>query len=164
MKAASAMVSMEEPKAYRAILWGGLLAGVLDITAACVNSGLRGVSPVRVLQSVASGLLGKDAYNGGLKTAALGLACHFLIAFAATAVYFAASRKLKFLTRQAIVCGALYGIAVYFFMYFVVLPLSAFPSKISYTATVLVTGWMIHIFCVGLPIALSARRYSNKVA
>jgi hypothetical protein len=117
-----------------------------------------------VLQSVASGLLGRNADQGGLKTAALGLACHFLIAFTAAAVYFAASRKLKFLTRQAIVCGVLYGMAVYFFMYFVVLPLSAFPYKISYTATVLVTGLMIHIFCVGLPIALSARRYSNKGA
>jgi hypothetical protein len=162
MKAASATFSMEEPKAYRAILWGGLIAGTMDITAACVNSALRGGrGPIGVMQSVASGLLGANAFNGGLGAAALGLACHFFIAFVATTVYYIASRQLKLLTQQAIVCGVLYGIAVYFFMYFVVIPLSAAPFKIKYTITVLATGLLIHIFCIGLPIALAVRRYSK---
>lgn len=158
MRAASATFSLEEPKSYRAILWGGLIAGAMDITAACVSSALRGGrGPIGVLQSVASGLLGRDAFNGGLKAAALGLVCHFLIAFIATTIYFTASRQLKFLTQQAIVCGVLYGVAVYFFMSFVVVPLSAAPFKIPYATT----GLMIHIFCVGLPIALTVRRFSK---
>ncbi len=148
----------------RAILWGGLIAGTMDITAACVNNILHGGrGPVAVLQSVASGLLGANASKGGLKTAALGLGCHFFIAYVATTVYYAASRQLKFLAQQAIVCGVLYGIAVYFFMYFIVIPLSAAPFRntITYTATFLATGLMIHIFCIGLPIALVVRRYSK---
>lgn len=48
----------------QAILWGGLIAGALDITAACITSSLRGVTPVRVLQSVASGVLGAAAFKG----------------------------------------------------------------------------------------------------
>ncbi len=71
----------------------------LDITAAFVNSGLRGVRPIRILQAIASGLLGAGSYKGGFATATLGLVLHFVIAFGATAVYYAASRKLTFLVR-----------------------------------------------------------------
>ena len=142
----------------QAILWGGLSAGVLDITAACVNSGLRGRSPVWVLQSVAGGLLGRNTFQGGLKTAALGLALHFFIATAAAAAYYAASLKLPLLAQRAIVCGLLYGIAVYLFMYMVVLPLSALHFKFfSQPVMAIFTGVLIHMFCVCLPIALTCR-------
>jgi len=104
MQTASATLPMERSKAYRAILWGGLIVGALDITAAFVNSGLRGVGPLRVLRSIASGLLGAEASKGGLATAALGALLHFFIATVATAVYYAASRKLKLLVQQPIVC------------------------------------------------------------
>ncbi len=145
---------------YHVILLAGLIAGVLDLTAALVTNGLRGLKPVRVLQAIASGLLGLDSYKGGLKTAALGVVLHFIIATAAAAIYYAASRKLKFLVRQAIVCGLLYGIAVYFFMNLVVLPLSAFPHKVSFPLSSLVTGLIVHMLCVGLPISLTVPRFS----
>jgi hypothetical protein len=41
------------------------------------------------------------------------------------------------------------------------LPLAAFPNKVSFPLGALVTGWLIHMFCVGLPIALVARRYAK---
>lgn len=145
------------PKASRAILWAGLIAGTLDITAACITNGLRGMSPGRVLQSVASGLLGADSFQGGAATAALGLVLHFLIAFGAATVYFAASRKVSFLVRHAVVCGLLYGVAVYAFMNSIVVPLSAAPFKIAYTPV----GLTVHLLCIGLPIALAVRRFSS---
>jgi uncharacterized membrane protein YagU involved in acid resistance len=113
-----------------------------------------------MLQSIASGVLGLDSYNGGLKTAALGLVLHFVIATGAAAVFYAASRKLSFLVRQAIISGLLYGIVVYFFMQLVVLPLSAFPHKVAFTLSSLLIGLGVHMFCVGLPISLTVRRYS----
>ncbi len=161
MNADSAALSLEKPKAYGAIFWGGLIAGTLDICAAFVSSGLRGVSPTRVLQSVASGLLGKDAFAGGFATAALGLILHFFIATTATAVYYAASRKLKVLVDQPIVCGLAYGIPVYLVMTFVVLPLSAVPFRVPHALSHVVTALLILMFCVGLPIALIVRRYSK---
>lgn len=154
----AASLPAERSKAYHAIFWAGLVAGVLDLTAACVSNGLRGISPFRVMQSVATGLLGAESYNGGFKTAALGVALHFLIATGAAAVFYALSRKLKFMVRQAIIAGLAYGVAVYLFMNLVVLPLSAFPHKISFQ---IVRGLLIHMFCVGLPIALVVRRYSK---
>lgn len=86
-----------------------MIAGTLDITAAFINSWLHGVGPLRVLRSIASGLLGAQARNGGIGTTALGLGLHFLIALGAATVYYAASRKLDLLTRHAIICGLLYG-------------------------------------------------------
>lgn len=154
------MSSREGSKPYQTILLAGLIAGVLDLTAAVVTTSLRGRQPIRMLQSIASGLLGLDSYNGGLKTAALGVVLHFLIATGAAAVFYAASRKLVFLVRQAIVSGLLYGIAVYFFMNLVVLPLSAFPHKISFPLSSVVIGLVVHMLCVGLPISLTVRRYS----
>ena len=82
-------------KLLQAILIGGLIAGALDITCAFIFSYIRsGRSPAFVLQSVASGVLGRDAYQGGTKTAALGLGFHFVIALTAAAVYVLASRAL----------------------------------------------------------------------
>src|SRR5687768_10486310 len=117
--------------AGRAILWGGLLAGILDLTAAFVSLGLRGRTPIRVLHSIASGLFGTEAYNGGLGTALLGVILHFIITLTASAIYYTASLRLNILRKQPVLCGLLYGIGVYLFMNLLVLPLSAFPHPVS---------------------------------
>lgn len=160
MSAESAAVSLPSPNAYRPILWGSLIAGTLDITAAFINSGLRGRSPMWVLQSIAGGLLGADSYKDGFRSAALGGALHFFIAFVWCAVFYLASRKLRFLTQRFIVCGLLYGVVVYAFMNLVVLPLT-YPFKISYPPAAIVTGALIIMFCVGLPISLVVHRCSR---
>jgi hypothetical protein len=157
---AATTVPPPKPGALRAILWAGLIAGVLDITAALVQWALRGVPPIRILQAIASGLLGPAAFGGGAATAALGLGLHFVIALGAAAVYFAASRRLPFLVRQPVLAGVLYGAAVHGFMQFVVLPLSAVRGG-SFSATEFTIGLIIHIFCVGLPIALTISKLSR---
>ncbi len=142
-----------------AVLWAGLTCGVMDITAALVVYGaVYGVPPLQLLQGIASGLLGRQAYRGGIATAALGLLLHFVIAFSAAAVYFLVSRKFAFLIQQAAVSGLLYGVAVYFFMQGVV-ALSA-TVKRPFSGQLMLIGVVIHVFCVGLPIALLVRKYS----
>lgn len=151
-----------QSRAFPAIVFGGLIAGTLDISYACIYSYLvRGTSPVRILQSVASGALGAKAFAGGAKTAVLGLAFHFLIALIAAVVYYLASRALQLLVTRAVICGALYGVCVYLVMNFVVLPLSAISFKMSYPWPTVVGGLLIHMFGIGLPIALVVRRYSK---
>jgi hypothetical protein len=150
------------PKALEAILCGGLIAGTLDLTGACVSSWFRaGVGPVRVMQSVASGLLGGASYEGGAKTAVLGVALHFLIATVATAVFYFASRKLRFLVEHAVTAGLLYGVAVYMFMNFIVLPLSAIPQRAAPSLSGRIIGLFIIMLCVGLPIAIIVRWFSR---
>lgn len=145
-------------KSVRALVWAGLITGVLDITAAFVVYGLwLGLKPVPLLQGIASGLLGPKAFEGGAATALLGLICHFVIAFGAAAAYVAASRAVPFLITRAVVSGVLYGVVVYFFMDRIVVPLSAIGHR-PFSVKFMIVGVVIHIFCVGLPISLSARR------
>jgi hypothetical protein len=110
----------------RAILYGTLVVGTLDIVDAFVFFGLRsGATPVRILQSIASGWLGRAAYTGGAGAAALGAITHYFIAFGIVATYFVVSRRVAVLTRHSIACGIVYGLLVYLFMNRVVIPLSA---------------------------------------
>ncbi|MBS1841924.1 MAG: hypothetical protein JSS69_03140 [Acidobacteria bacterium] len=152
---------MGEGNGVLGILWGGLIAGTMDITAAILTYKIRNnVSPVRLLQSVASGLLGKDAFTGGNATAVLGLFLHFVIAFGATTAFYLASRKMPWLIQNAVIAGILYGMFVQQFMQQVVLPLSAF-HKAPFSWSALIIGLITHIVCVGLPIALSVRLFSK---
>ncbi|HYP07367.1 MAG TPA: hypothetical protein VER03_14135 [Bryobacteraceae bacterium] len=147
---------------WRAIAIGGLVSGVLDISAAITQYGLRGVPAARILQSVAAGLLGRAAYAGGAATAMLGLALHFVIAFGATAVYYSASRRMPLLTRHAVPAGMLYGMVVFFFMNRIVVPLSNFPGGGgAFNLQAALPQIAIHMLCVGLPIALAVRRYGG---
>jgi len=148
------------PNAMLAVICAGFACGVLDITAALIVYGYFGAKPVRLLQGIASGSLGPKAFDGGFTTALLGLLCHFLIAFGAATVYFAASRAIPILIQHAVISGVLYGVAVYFFMNRVVLPLSA-AARRPFSLKMMIVGVVIHIFCVGLPISLSVRRFSK---
>ncbi len=163
MVATSDALPDERPSAARAILWGGLIAGAIDITYAFVFYYLRsGTSPARILQSVASGVLGADSFNGGLTTAALGLLLHFLIALIWATVYYLASRKLTVRARVPHLCGVVYGLLIYAVMNYAVIPLSAAPFRGNTPATLtLVTGLLVHMLGIGLPIALATRRFSK---
>jgi hypothetical protein len=146
------------PRARATILYGGLAVGVLDILYAFTFWWLKGVGPARILQSISSGLLGAAAYQGGAKTAVLGGALHFLIAFTIAAVYYAVSLKLPVLVRSPFLWGPLYGAAVYFFMNYVVIPLSAVPRAAAFNVAWFVCSVIAHALLVGLPVALLARR------
>lgn len=141
----------------KALVYSGLAVGVLDGLAATVNSAMRGVTPDRVFQYIASGVLGRTAYEGGAATIALGVLLHFVVAFGAAAVFLIASRFLPFLTRHPFVFGPLYGVAVFFFMREVVSPLSLIGRTATPTISGTIIGIVIHILFVGLPIALIQR-------
>jgi hypothetical protein len=160
VNAAPEVSLQKNPNAMLALLGAGLTCGILDITAALVVYGFFGLKPMRLLQGIASGLLGPRAFSGGLATALLGLLCHFLIAFGAAAVYLVASRAVEFLIEHPAASGVLYGVAVYFFMNRIVLPLSA-AARRPFSFQMMIVGVVIHIFCVGLPISLSVRRFSR---
>lgn len=140
-----------------AILGGGLTAALLDITYAFTVFGLRGASPFKILHSIASGVLGKPAYQGGAGTAALGALLHVGIALVMAAVYVTASRALPALNRRPWLWGPLYGIGCYLVMNYVVLLLRFGPKPFP-PIEMLVGGVAIHMFGVGLPIALFAAR------
>ena len=140
----------------RALLWGTLIVGTADIVDAFIFFGLRGTRPVRILQGIASGLLGREAFGGGAATAALGAVLHYFIAFVIVWVFLAASRRLPDLARRPWLYGPLYGLVVYAVMNYVVIPLSLVTVRPKPLA-VLANGLLIHMLGVGLPTALIAR-------
>lgn len=144
----------------RAMLIGGLVAGTLDLLDAFIFSYVRsGAMPVRILHAIASGLVGREAaVGGGATTAALGFAVHFCIATTMAAFYVLLSRWWQVFTRRPVVMGILYGVGAYFFMNYVVLPLSAIRAGGAAPWPSFINGVLIHAFGVGLPIALVTRK------
>jgi uncharacterized membrane protein YagU involved in acid resistance len=145
-----------------AILWGGLIAGILDAVDGVIAFGTQGLSSIQVLQYIASGALGQSAFQGGLATAALGALFHFFIALVAAAVFVLAGGWAPVLKTRPVPFGLLYGAAVYFFMNYLVLPLSAVvPSR--FNLALFLNGVIGHALLVGLPITLFARRSRQAV-
>ena len=148
-----------QPRALDTILYGGLVVGILDGLFALVFYWLiLGVQPLRIFQSVASGLLGRASYEGGTQTFLLGLLLHFVVATGIAAVYYVASLKLPVLIRHAVAAGLIYGLIAYLVMNYVVIPLSAIGSRPSPPLSVFLPAFIAHAFLVGLPVALLARR------
>jgi hypothetical protein len=150
-------------RAARAIVAGGLLCGTLDIGAAFLLAGSKGISPVRVLHGIAEALVGPASHRGGAATAALGLLMHFGVAFAAAAVFYASSRKFPALVRWWVPAGLLYGAAVWITMYRVVIPLTVAVNALYLTEfdrgipALRLRQLLVHLLCVGLPIAFAVR-------
>jgi len=134
----------------------------MDITAAFITWAPRGVTPLRILQGIASALLGPRSFEGGPTTGALGAVIHFFIALSAATVFYAASRKLPLLILRPILSGIVYGVSVYVVMYWIVLPLAHFqgaPRNLFNSIVAIVT----HIICVGLPISIVVSRSVQAV-
>ena len=157
-------------KALKPILYAGMLVGVLDIAAAFVNARvLAGVTPPHLLQSVAGGLLGRGTYNGGFATAALGLAMHFTMALTVAAIFYALTRRFSLPKKLlgVVAVGMLYGAAVFAVNNFATAPFLSWIRSLYLHTPILFKppmGWpqlVIHLFCVGLPIALVMRQYSS---
>lgn len=147
-----------------AVLWGGLVAGILDGLDAVLYFGItRGATAAGIFRYIAGGLIGlASARNGGAGVVVLGVALHFLIATGAAATYCAVSLFFTPLVRRPLIWGPLFGVAIYVFMDFVVLPLSMLPQQGHWdTTAVFVNEMLIHMFGVGLPIALCAARWSG---
>ena len=140
------------------VLAGGLLAGALDITWACLYWAQEAdVAPTRIFQSVAAGLLGEASYEGGATSAALGLLLHFFIACTMAVAYYLAARRLPALARRPIPFGIAYGLLLYVVMNYVVVPLSAAGAG-SRDPTWIALTVAVHAFLVGIPIAWFAGR------
>lgn len=160
-----AVLSRHRVDPFVTILGGGLAAGVLDgLDAAVVIPVIHKVSAIRVFQFIASGILGPSAFRGGVQTALLGCAIHFVIALSVASVYYVFALNIPVLHRKPILFGPLYGIAVFTLMHYVVVPLSAAPKQQPSEASSLVNLVLSHILLVGLPIAFAASRDSDRDA
>ena len=151
-------MSVDSPPLWKVIACATLLVGTLDISDAFIFYGLRGVSPIRILQGIASGIFGRTAFAMGHRSALIGLICHFFIAFCATLVFLLVARKFP-LAHHPWLYGSLFGVALYCVMNYIVLPLSKIGWRPTPPIVPLINGVAALVFCIGIPLAFIARRY-----
>jgi hypothetical protein len=156
LSAASAVAPRRN--ALNAVLWAWLVAGTLDIAAAIIfYANASSAQTVRLLQGIASGVLGDTAFAGGLETAVLGLGLHYSIALIWTLLFFVFLGRLRRLPTNRVVIGLAYGVVIWMVMNLVVLPLSNVRHAPIHVSQALV-GAVILMLCVGLPISMIVGR------
>lgn len=127
-----------------------------DLIFACTYwHQLYDVPPSRLLQNIASGLLGKPAFKGGNQTMLLGLLLQYVMMFMMVGTYYIASRRIDALNRHPWICGLLYGVVLYVVMNHIVLPLSAAP-KTPFVPSWIVSSILVHLV-IGVSISHGAR-------
>lgn len=141
----------------KAIVFGGLSAGTIDVGSACV---INRLSPAVILHAIASGLLGAAAFRGGLSTALAGLALQWLMSLLIAAVFVAAAVRLDWVTRRWMAAGVAYGAVIYLVMNFAVVPLSAAPFHPHFTAGKVLEN-LLAMILFGLIVSGCARRFTG---
>ena len=144
---------------WRAILLTGLIAGTLDIIAAFIWN--YSVNPLLVLKFIASGALGKSAFDGGIGIALLGLFFHYIIAFSFSAALFILYPASLLIFRNKYVIAVIFGLVTWLITNLVIIPLSKIGRQPMHPADVLI-GFGILIFTIGLPVVFMASRYYRR--
>jgi hypothetical protein len=153
MNVSSTNEMMEKGNPALAIGVAGFVAGSLDLLQACILFGWH------IPKVIAAGLLGPGVIkDGGAGTYLLGVVLHYFIACSAAGIFYAASRRLRFMTEHWVVCGLFFGMAVELTMGYVVLPLSALHARGPYDLKDILLGFGVHMVVVGLPIAGCVRK------
>jgi len=173
--------SKQSKNLFTTIVLSGFVAGTLDASAAMIRYMIRshGDNSLKVWRFVASGALGQQTFTKDLATMAVfGVLFHFIIAFCFTLFFFLIFPKIKFLRRNLVITGLVYGVFVWLVMNLIVVPLSNIPARsklwtivtntegrrqavlqLPSDPTQLIIGILIIMFCVGLPISLIVGRY-----
>jgi hypothetical protein len=156
------MPAAPRPRARDTILYGGLTAGLLDACDATVFFGALGARPERIAQYIASALVGPASFEAGAATIALGVALHFMVAICIATTFYLLSRWVPALVARPVVGGLGFGVAAYFVMGHVVVPLSRARSSSAFSLPVFLNGVIGHAVLIGLPIALFAARSARR--
>jgi hypothetical protein len=151
---------MKSYSALRVIFTAGLICGFLDGLSAIAIAGYSDVSPMRVFQGIASGLLGRSSFQAGVGTALLGVLLHFIVATGAAAVYFFASRSLPVMIDRTLIRGVVFGVLVHLFMTFVTIPISI--GRRPFVLQSFVTYLLVAMIVIGPSIALTIRSFSRS--
>jgi hypothetical protein len=137
-----------------AILLAGLIAGTIDIGAACL---IHGLGPIVICQAIAAGVLGRESFHGGLNSAGLGLVLQWGMSIIIAAIYIGAAQMLPILKRAWLAFGLLYGAGIYFVMNLIVVPLSRASGKGYHFVPVRFAEDMVAMLVFGMIVAWFAR-------
>lgn len=136
-----------------------LVAGILDITAACLQAWLtQKIAPAVILKYLASGAFGKSAFEGGSGMIAMGLLFHFIIVFACTVIFFFLYARLTWLHHSIVINSFLIAFVAWVVTNLIIIPLSRIPIRPFHFSNALI-AYGILVICIGLPISFFAKKY-----
>lgn len=118
------------PRIAFAALTGGLVAGTVDVGAAALIS--RN-DPRFILRFIAGGVQGRQALQGGVEVAWLGLLLQWGMSILIAAIFVIAATRLRWLVARWLEAGLAYGVIVFAVMNYVVMPLSAWHRVNHFT-------------------------------
>jgi hypothetical protein len=149
---------LDKPRMPRVLPSAAVIAFVLAIAdlifASTYWHQLYRVPVAQLVQTIASGLLGKRAFAGGTNTVLLGLLLQYLMMLMMVGAYYLLSRRLAWLNRHPWRYGLLYGVVLYIVMNGIVVPLSAAP-KTPFVPSWIVGSIVVHLV-IGVVIAHGA--------
>ncbi|MEO5978113.1 MAG: hypothetical protein ABIS36_18720 [Chryseolinea sp.] len=140
------------------ILISWLIVGTLDMSAAVIQTLINGGNPVKMLQFIASGVFGTNAFTTEMPYALLGVVFHYIIAFGWTLLFFFLYPRLEFLSWNTIATGFLYGLLVWTIMNQVILRLANTPP-IKFVFMKAIIAALILVFAIGVPLSFMAKKY-----
>jgi hypothetical protein len=147
---------------WKQIVKTTLIAGILDICAACIQAYLsHGVMPSFILKYIASGAFGQSAFDGGIGMILLGLLFHFIIVFACTAIFFMLYPKMDWLNVSIILNSILIAFVAWGITNLLILKMSRIPDRpIHLVPSFIAIG--ILVITIGLPLSVFAKKYYGK--
>lgn len=114
--------------AWPLVVAGGLAIAATDLIYCVLFWSPQGVSPMRILQGIAAGALGRASFQGGIATALLGAGFQWLIGTCYVLAYAVAARRVAPLRTHPRRYGIAYGMLLYMVMNNIIVPLSAAPQ------------------------------------
>jgi hypothetical protein len=133
----------------------GLIAGTIDIVAACT---INMIGPKPILRFIASGLLGAPLPHETW-VYCLGLSLQWMMSIIIAAIFVVAASSIPALLRRWIIAGSAYGVVVYFVMTFVVVPLS--KANAGHVTLSSFIENLLAMILFGLIVAYLAQRGAN---
>ena len=141
------------------IIWGWLIAGTLDALAAILNFLLQGgKNPANIFKYIASAAFGKKAFTAGNEMVIWGIGFHYMVALWFTLFFVFLFIQIKWIRQHSLLSGIGYGLLVWLIMNRVVVPLSLAPQP-AFLAWKAIINMLILVLCIGIPLALVAKKY-----
>ncbi len=142
---------------FQALLILALVFGILDILDAALFWGLSmGVGPVDVLQGIASGLVGSEAYHGGMPAAVLGAVLQYCSFFCLLGVSQLLTGRFPVFAERPMAFGLAYGLASFVVVHYLLLPLTSFHIVAGFYPGVFANALLAQTVFIGLPSAILA--------
>ncbi len=143
---------------FLSALTASIAAGIPDVFVAAA---LSRASPGKVLQMIASGLLGEASYAAGATSMALGLGLQIAMSFAIALIFNIAFWQVAGVRQNPVVFGALYGVVIFVVMNLVVVPLSRAHPK-PHWDTKTVVAMLVVMILFGEIISLIAAAFWER--